>query len=95
MKSAYELAMERLKAKEGNLPKLTDEQKKLLHAIDDKFTAKIAERETFLRKTLEETLASGNREEAQRIRDEMFNEKARLEEEREEQKDKVRKQAKK
>ena len=47
MKSAYELAMERLEESEPEV-KLTDEQKVELAAIDDKFKAKIAERELFL-----------------------------------------------
>ncbi|MCH1409446.1 MAG: hypothetical protein L7V87_10465 [Verrucomicrobiales bacterium] len=47
MKSAYELAMERLEESEPEV-KLTDEQKAELAAIDDKFKAKIAERELFL-----------------------------------------------
>jgi len=47
MKSAYELAMERLEESEPEV-KLTDEQKAELAAIDGKFKAKIAERELFL-----------------------------------------------
>ena len=47
MKSAYELAMERL---EQSAPqkKLTDEQKAQIAEIESKFKAKIAEREVFL-----------------------------------------------
>jgi hypothetical protein len=51
MKSAYELAMERLEESEPEV-KLTDEQKAELAAIDDKFKAKIAERELFLDRDL-------------------------------------------
>ena len=47
MKSAYELAMERLAKSEPAL-NVTDEQRAAIGEIDDKFKAKIAERELFL-----------------------------------------------
>ncbi len=47
MKSAYELAMERL-AGDSPEPALSDEQRGVLAAIDERFRAKIAEREVFL-----------------------------------------------
>ncbi len=43
LKSAYELAMERLAAKEGPLKKLTEEQKARIAEIEQKAQAKIAE----------------------------------------------------
>jgi hypothetical protein len=43
MKSAYELAMERLNKERGPERKLTDEQKAALAEIDRKYEAKIAE----------------------------------------------------
>ena len=48
LKSAYELAMERLARKAGPEPKLTDEQKKALAEIDRTTRAKIAELEIML-----------------------------------------------
>jgi len=48
MKSAYELAMERLQKTAPSLS-LTEEQKKQLAQIDSKYRAKIAEKELFLR----------------------------------------------
>ena len=42
MKSAYELAMERLEKEKPSKP-LTDEQKRALAEIDNKFEARIAE----------------------------------------------------
>jgi len=48
MKSAYELAMERLQKTAPSLS-LTEEQKKQLAEIDSKYRAKIAEKELFLR----------------------------------------------
>lgn len=47
MKSAYELAMEKLD-KSNPQPKLTDEQRKVIAEIDARFKAKIAEKEMFL-----------------------------------------------
>jgi len=91
MKSAYELAMERLNAAEPERAKpLTGEQKTALAGIDARYKAKIAEREIFLRKALAETLERGETDEAEKIRAQMTSERARLEEEREAEKDRVR-----
>jgi hypothetical protein len=43
MKSAYELAMERLQQESGPLRKLTKEQKTRIAEIEKKFAAKVAE----------------------------------------------------
>lgn len=51
MKSAYELAMERLN-KTAPSAKLTDEQKKEIADLEAKYKAKIAEREIFLKDNL-------------------------------------------
>src|ERR1700736_5101877 len=48
MKSAYELAMERL-AKDQPIMTLTEDQKKQLAEIDSQFKARIAEKELFLK----------------------------------------------
>src|SRR5689334_20143558 len=48
MKSAYELAMERLN-KTSPTVKLTDEQKKEIGELESKCSAKIAERELFIK----------------------------------------------
>jgi len=91
MKSAYELAMERLNAADPGRDKpLTGAQKTALAGIDARFKAKIAEREIFLRKALEETLERGEAEEAEKIRDQITSERARLREECEAEKDRVR-----
>ena len=47
MKSAYELAMERLE-KSAPSAKVTDEQRTALAEIDSTYKARIAEREVFL-----------------------------------------------
>tara|TARA_R110002096_G_scaffold87448_6_gene200695 strand:+ start:1381 stop:1662 length:282 start_codon:yes stop_codon:yes gene_type:complete len=59
MKSAYELAMERLDDSEPQI-KLTDEVKAELAGADDKFKAKIAERELFLGDLIAKAASEGN-----------------------------------
>lgn len=91
MKSAYELAMERLAKSDPAAGKpLTAEQKSRLAEIDRVYQGKWAEREIFLQKQLNDALAGGNAEEADKIRQQLANEKARLQEEREAEKDRVR-----
>ncbi len=91
MKSAYELAMERLNASDPDAVKpLTEKQKKELSEIDQRYKAKKAEREIFLNKQLEEALLKGESEEAENITKQISNEKLRLEDEREEEKNKIR-----
>ena len=91
MKSAYELAMERLAKEDPNANKtLSDEQKKELAAIDEKFKAKFAEREIFLKQKLEEANRSGDFPAAEDIQKQIASEKARIEEDCEFEKEKVR-----
>ena len=91
MKSAYELAMERLKASdpEAGAP-LTPDQKARLADIERVYQAKIAEREIFLKKQLGEAQDSGQREELEKIAKQLTNERARLTEEMEEEKENAR-----
>lgn len=92
MKSAYELAMERLAKSDPDAGKpLTAEQKSRLAEIDLVYKGKIAEREIFLRKQLDEALAAGNFEESEKVRTQIASERARLEEEREDEKERARK----
>ena len=94
MKSAYELAMERLQQDDpDSVVSLTDEQKQELAEIDSRFKARIAEREIFLEKQLTDAQAKGAVEEIDQMQRQMVNERARLEEEREAAKDKVRQQS--
>ncbi len=90
MKSAYELAMERLAKSEPAARPLTPAQRGRLAEIDRVYQGKIAEREIFLRQALEKALAAQQAEEVAKIQKEMASEKARLEEEREAEKDRVR-----
>jgi competence protein ComEC len=92
MKSAYELAMERLEASDSEPSKpLSTEQKNKLAEVDTIYKGKIAEREIFLNGTLAEAQAAQKWEEVELIQKQIQSERARLEEEREEQKEKIRK----
>ena len=90
MKSAYELAMERLAKSDPAAKPLTAEQKTRLGEIDRVYQGKAAEREIFLKQQLDAALAAQNFDEADKIRKQMSGEKARLEEEREAEKERVR-----
>lgn len=91
MKSAYELAMERLrKADPDSGPALSAEQKAQLAEIDRVYQGKIAEREIFLRQRLAEAQSRGEAEESDKILKQIAAERTRLEEEREDGKNRVR-----
>jgi hypothetical protein len=92
MKSAYELAMERLaKSDPDTNQPLTAEQKNRLAEIDRVYKGKLAEREIFLKKQLDEALAAQKYDELDKIKQQLASERARLAEEREAEKDRVRK----
>ena len=90
MKSAYELAMERLAKSDPAARPLSTEQKTRLAEIDRVYQGKTAEREIFLQQQLQAALAAQNFDEADKIRKQMAGEKARLADEREEEKERVR-----
>jgi hypothetical protein len=91
MKSAYELAMERLAKSDPNAGKpLSAEKKARLADIDSVYKGKIAEREIFLKQQLDTAMAEGKYEEIEKIKKQMASERARLEEEREDEKERVR-----
>jgi hypothetical protein len=91
MKSAYELAMERLNAADPEASRpLTAEQKARLAEIDRVYQGKIAEREIFLKQQLDAMLAASNWDEAEKVKKQLAGERARLEEDREAEKEKVR-----
>jgi len=94
MKSAYELAMERLNAADAgtnSARKLTKEQKQQLADIDQRYKAKLAEREIFLKQQLAAAREAKNAEAYVGVEKQLRSERARLEEEREDEKNKVRK----
>tara|TARA_B100000900_G_scaffold399778_2_gene402715 strand:+ start:3919 stop:4200 length:282 start_codon:yes stop_codon:yes gene_type:complete len=90
MKSAYELAMERLQESDPEKKPVTDEIRKALAAVDEKFDAKVAEREIFLTQTLATARANQDLQQVELIQKQISNEKVRIEEEREAAKDKIR-----
>jgi hypothetical protein len=61
MKTAYELAMERLTKSEPAI-KLTPPQKRELAELDAKYRAKIAEREIFLQGEIDRAVGKGDAE---------------------------------
>ena len=92
MKSAYELAMERLQASDSeSRVTLSEEQKQQIAEIEKVFRAKIAERDVFLKKQLAEVRAQGNRNEEDALLKQIASERQLLEEEMEEKKQAVRK----
>ncbi|MBC8008743.1 MAG: hypothetical protein H7067_01440 [Burkholderiales bacterium] len=92
MKSAYELAMERLgKADYGSKP-LSPAQKTKLAEIDKLYRSKWAEREIFLNEKLQNALTQAEADEAEKIRTQLAREKTSLEEEREDEKERVRRE---
>lgn len=90
MKSAYELAMERLARSAPAEKPLSAAQKNRLAELDTVYKGKWAEREVFLREQLEKALVKGDADEADQVRVQLAREKARLEEERDEEKERVR-----
>jgi hypothetical protein len=92
MKSAYELAMERLaKSDPSASAPLTPEKKARLGEIDRVYKGKLAEREIFLKKQLDEAYAAQKFEDAEKIKQQLASERARIEEDREAEKERVRK----
>ena len=61
MKTAYELAMERL-AKSAPTVKLDAGQKKAIAELESKYKAKLAQREIFLQGELDKAMAKGDME---------------------------------
>ena len=93
MKSAYELAMEKLEAASPSDSRpLTDAQKRKLKVIEQQYRAKIAEREIFLQKKLQESIAGGDSTESEAIERQLKDERIRLEQECESKKEAVRQQ---
>lgn len=89
MKSAYELAMERLE-KSAPTIKLTAAQKARIAEIDSLYTSKIAERETFLQGELAKVLSREDAAEAEMIQAQLARDVKALRLEWEEKKEKAR-----
>ena len=89
MKSAYELAMERLN-KQGPSVKLSDAQKKELAELDSRYAAKIAEREIFLKGELAKAAEKVDFEACELLEKQIVSERKKFQAELEEKKEAVR-----
>lgn len=89
MKSAYELAMERLEKASPSVS-LSEEQKKEIAEIDSVYRAKIAEKEVFLKDQIRKAQMVGNLDEAESLEKQLSSEMRRLQEECEVKKEKLR-----
>ena len=90
MKTAYELAMERLN-KTAPAVKLTAAQKKELAELDSKYAAKIAGREIALKQEMSQV--AGDVEKAGALRQQLADERKKLQAELDEKKEAVRRAA--
>ena len=91
MKSAYELAMERLQKASPSLS-LTEEQKKELAELDSKYRAKIAEKELFLKDQIRKAQTDGKVDDIDSLQKQLASEVGRLQQECEGAKEKLRNQ---
>jgi hypothetical protein len=89
MKSAYELAMERLN-KQSPAVKLTAEQKAQLADLDSRYAARIAEREIGMKSAIESAAREGKFDEVQELEQQLILEKKKIQAELEEKKEQVR-----
>lgn len=89
MKSAYELAMERLEKNKPSVS-LTQEQKAQIAEVDSSYRAKIAEKELFLKGQIRAARAGGSFDEAESLEKQLSVEVRRLQEDCEEKKEKLR-----
>ena len=89
MKSAYELAMERLN-KSAPAVKLTGKQKEELAELDSKYAAKVAEREIFLKGEIAQAMAKGDFEAIEQLEKQLVSDRKSLQAELDEKKEKVR-----
>ena len=89
MKSAYELAMERLSKDQPSVA-LSDQQKKQIAEVDSTYRAKIAEKELFLKDQILKMQVGGKIDEAQSLENQLVSEIRRLQEECEAKKEKLR-----
>jgi hypothetical protein len=89
MKSAYELAMERLN-KQAPATKLTAAEKKAIAELESKYKARVAEREIGLKEAIDHAAAKGDFEEMGKLQQQLVHEKKKLAAELEEKKEAVR-----
>lgn len=91
MKSAYELAMERL-SKSSPTVKLTDKQKQQIAEVDAEYKAKIADREIFLSGEMAKAAEKGDGELMEQLQKQLVSDRKSLTAELEEKKEEIRAQ---
>jgi hypothetical protein len=89
MKSAYELAMERLN-KTAPTVKLTDAQKKEIAELESKCAAKIAERELIIKDEIAKAAAKGEFDEIEKLQKQLVSDRKSAQAELQEKKARVR-----
>jgi hypothetical protein len=89
MKSAYELAMERLN-KTAPTVKLNAVQKKEIAELESQYAAKIAGREIAMKDEIAKLAAADDHEKVEATRQQLANERKKLQAELEEKKEKIR-----
>ena len=89
MKSAYELAMERLN-KQSPAVKLTDDQKKRIAELEAEYKAKIADREIFIKGQITRAVDKGDYEAIEQLEKQLVSDRKSLQAELEEKKEKAR-----
>lgn len=94
MKSAYELAMERLE-KASPTAKLTAQQKKEIAELESKAKAKTAEREIALKEAIATASEAGDFEKVEQLQQQLIKERKAIQAELEEKKERIHQRAKK
>jgi hypothetical protein len=89
MKTAYELAMERLQ-KNAPAKKLSEMQKRELAELDSKYAAKTAEREIALADEINQAQTAGDMEKVEKLQEQSVTERRKLQSELEAKKEQVR-----
>ncbi|TMP97654.1 MAG: hypothetical protein E6L07_02120 [Verrucomicrobia bacterium] len=89
MKSAYELAMERLEKVSPSIS-LSEDQKKEIAKVDSTYRAKIAEKEVFLKDQIRKAQSAGKLEEAELLEKQLASDVRRLRQDCEAKKEKLR-----
>jgi len=77
MKTAYELAMERL-SKSSPTVNLTEEQKRQIAELDSRYKAKVAEREIALKDEIAKVVESGEADKIVELEQQLVNERKKL-----------------
>lgn len=90
MKSALELAMEKVNRQGGKSRALTDDQKQQLQEVGKDLAARIAEVKIMSGQRMEEARAAGNVERLEELEDQAARETSRLRREAERKKEKIR-----